>query len=53
MFSAATIYTCNSFNLAVSVGPSTILCFLQEAVYRGDDYVSDVKKSMSCINTYV
>ena len=36
MFSAVTIYTCNSVNLAVAVGPSTLLRILQEAGYRGD-----------------
>ena len=36
MFSTATIYTCNSVNLVVAVGLSTLLLILQEAGYRGD-----------------
>ena len=34
VFSTATIYTCNSVNLAVAVGPSSLLRILQEAGYR-------------------
>ena len=36
MFSMATIYTCKSANLAVAVGPSTLLRILQEYGYRGN-----------------
>ena len=36
VFSTATIYTCNSVNLAVAVIPSTLLRILHEAGYRGD-----------------
>ena len=34
VFSTETIYTCNSVNLAVAVGPSTLLLVLQEAGFR-------------------
>ena len=34
VFSTTTIYTCNSVNLAVAVGPSTLLLVLQEAGFR-------------------
>ena len=53
MFSRATIYTCISVNLAVRVDPSTLLRILQEAGYWGDAYVSDLKNSVSCLNTYI
>ena len=49
VLSTATIYTCNSVNLAVAVGPSKLLSILQVAGYRGEG----PKKSVSCLNKYV
>ena len=46
MFPTATIYIFNSFNLAITIGPITLLRILQEVGYRGDG----PKKSMSCLN---
>ena len=44
VFLMATIYTYNSINLAVDVGPSTFLRIIQEAGYKGDAYVPDLNK---------